>query len=103
VWLVELAPVAVPIRVARAVAGVLGVHEPPSVPISQLVADALQGQRVLLPAYQMALYPWVFGRYLNVRPPVDFARAISSTLRHIDVDPSVTAVRRTFAMVPTPR
>ena len=48
VWLVELAPVADPNRVARAVAGVLGVAERHGLPILRLVAEALQGQRVLL-------------------------------------------------------
>src|SRR5438067_11264226 len=44
VWLVELAPVSDPNRIARSVARVLGVHERPGLPIPQLVADALQGQ-----------------------------------------------------------
>src|SRR5437762_13766384 len=37
VWLVELAPVVDPNRVARTVAGVLGVHERPGLPTLRLV------------------------------------------------------------------
>jgi non-specific serine/threonine protein kinase len=47
-WLVELAPVADPNNVARAVAGTLGVAERHGLPILPLVAEALHGQRVLL-------------------------------------------------------
>ena len=48
VWLVDLTPVAHPRRVARAVAGVLGLHERAGTPLLRLVADALQDKRVLL-------------------------------------------------------
>jgi predicted ATPase len=47
-WLVELGAVADPKRVPRAVAAVLGLRERAGVPIPELLADALQGQRVLL-------------------------------------------------------
>ena len=48
VWLVDLTPVAHPRRVARAVAGVLGLHERAGTPLVRLVADALRDNRVLL-------------------------------------------------------
>jgi predicted ATPase/DNA-binding CsgD family transcriptional regulator len=48
VWVVDLTTVADARRVARVVAGVLGLHDRAGTPLPRLVADALQGKRVLL-------------------------------------------------------
>ncbi len=48
VWLVELAPLTDPALVPRAVASVLGVHEPPDRPLTAALADFLRAKSLLL-------------------------------------------------------
>src|SRR4029077_728071 len=48
VWLVELAALADPEQVPRAVARVLGIREDASRPLPELLADRLGGRRMLL-------------------------------------------------------